>query len=225
MDYAIYFAGVLSGVVLVALWQRYARDGKASAAAPRHSGTVLDTSVMLDARFSALVESGAINQPLLVPSRVQAELAQFIASKSEKYKAQGQRAQEVLKQMRTYTIQIDDEFDDQDADEQAVLLAVKHSFQLATLDKEIVEHARQLRVPTLNPDELFTAMQPRFVRGSEYEVKLMPPLSKGDAYAQLPHNSVMVVKGAAASKGVRTKVQVLHTQTKTSGRVIIARKK
>lgn len=137
------------------------RSSTRKGAMPEKSNTqgwVVDTSALMDVDFLRLMRwLGSENGFLLIPSNVLNELKSHADNLNQKYTAQQKIAKEVLAILaEMQNLEYDDEFNTQDADEQSLLLSIKHSKTLVSSDAALLNVAKVKGVSTLSPRLLRT---------------------------------------------------------------------
>ena len=186
-------------------------------------GYVLDTSALLDGRLGGLTEIGVLAPPFLVPSRVLAELNNFINSRSAQYKIQRKKAHGALEWLKSQKgIEYDTSFDSEDADQQVVLLAVQHNYRAISLDKQVLEDCRVSGVPSLNLDALEYLAKASLAIGDEICTKLRYKGHKGASIAVLPNGEAITVLDSSRSIGGTRNIRIISMSRAGNRRVIEA---
>ena len=133
---------------------------------------VLDTSVVIDGRIADLVETSVLDNQLIMPRFVLAEL-QAIADSSDKLRrARGRRGLDILNRLRNnenVDLKIYDrelpEMDGQPVDMKLVLLAKHLEGKIVTGDYNLNKVARLHNVAVINLNDIANSLKPVFLPG------------------------------------------------------------
>ncbi|HEX3726459.1 MAG TPA: PIN domain-containing protein, partial [Pirellulales bacterium] len=141
---------------------------------------VLDTSVVIDGRIADVVETKILDNQLVMPRFVIAEL-QAVADSSDKLRrSRGRRGLDILNRLRTATdvdFKIDEhelpEFAGQPVDIKLVLLAKYLQGKIVTNDYNLNKVARLHGVGVINLNDLANALKPVVLPGENLEVRIV----------------------------------------------------
>jgi uncharacterized protein YacL len=141
-------------------------------------GILLDTSVIIDGRITDIAQSGFLQERLIVPHFVLAEL-QYIADSSDNLRrARGRRGLEVLNGLQKDP-QVEIEFIDDDVPEVAevdtklIRLAKKRQSSIMTNDYNLNRVAQLEGVKILNLNNLANALKPVVIPGEDMTVTII----------------------------------------------------
>ncbi len=187
------------------------------------SGTVLDTSALLDGRIPAMLRNNMIIKPLHVPSQVLAELRVFEKSRSRKYASQKELTKDALQFLEHEGYETDESYGDEDADQQVVSQAIDLGYELATLDKEVHEAASKMGLTVINPDRLFFSTKPTIKVGQQFEVLIHAKQGGSKAYALTQYGELIAVSSGAKYVGSRRTVELTHISKAGHRRILEAK--
>ncbi|MAT72317.1 MAG: PIN/TRAM domain-containing protein [Planctomycetaceae bacterium] len=192
---------------------------------------VLDTSVVIDGRIADVVETRIIDNQLVMPQFVIAEL-QGIADSSDKLKrGRGRRGLDILNRLRS-DAKVDllvwdrelPEFAGQPVDQKLVLLAKHLDGKVVTNDYNLNKVAKLHNVGVINLNDLSNSLKPIFLPGEPIEVRVIKAGEEsGQGVGYLEDGTMVVVEGGRnyineTIYGVVT--SVLQT---SAGRMVFAR--
>lgn len=190
--------------------------------------TLLDTSVIVDGRIVDIIETHALQGPLVVPKFVLNEL-QTIADASEKLKrARGRRGLDMLQSLQeSHTIEV--QIADRDAegtgvDQKLISLAQLMRARVMTNDYNLNKIAQLRGVEVINLNDLAKALRPVALPGEQLLVKLVKPgenPSQGVGY--LDDGTMVVVENGREHIGERVDLVVTSTLQTSAGRMIFGR--
>lgn len=192
---------------------------------------VLDTSVVIDGRIADLMETGVIDNQLIMPRFVLSEL-QAIADSGDKLKrARGRRGLDILNHMRN-SRQVDLKVHDRETPEMAgqsvdmklVLLAKHLEGKVVTNDYNLNKVARLQNVNVVNLNDIANSLKPIHLPGEELEVRIIKAgeaLSQGVGY--LDDGTMIVVEGGRDHIGQSVKIAVTSVLQTSAGRMIFGR--
>lgn len=192
---------------------------------------VLDTSVVIDGRIADLMETGVIDNQLIMPRFVLSEL-QAIADSGDKLKrARGRRGLDILNQMRSsryVDLKVHDrelpEMQGQSVDMKLVLLAKHLEGKVVTNDYNLNKVARLQSVNVVNLNDIANSLKPVHLPGEELEVRIIKQgeaLSQGVGY--LDDGTMIVVEGGREHIGQNVKIAVTSVLQTSAGRMIFGR--
>lgn len=192
---------------------------------------VLDTSVVIDGRIADVIETGAIDNQLIMPQFVIAEL-QSIADSGDKMKRnRGRRGLDILNRLRSngkVDLQIFDrelpEFAGQPVDQKLVLLAKSLDGKVVTNDYNLNKVAKLHSVGVVNLNDIANSLKPVFLPGEMVEVRIMKPgeeASQGVGY--LEDGTMVVIEGGREHIGEQIIANVTSVLQTSAGRMVFGR--
>src|SRR5437763_11788111 len=133
---------------------------------------VLDTSVVIDGRIADLVETNVLDNQLIMPRFVLAELQGVADSADKLRRARGRRGLDILNRLRNHEnidLKIYDrelpEMDGQPVDMKLVLLAKHLEGKIVTGDYNLNKVARLHNVDVINLNDIANSLKPVFLPG------------------------------------------------------------
>ena len=154
---------------------------------------VLDTSVVIDGRIADVVETRVIDNQLIMPQFVIAEL-QAIADSSDKLRRnRGRRGLDILNRLRSdpkVDLMIYDrelpEFAGQPVDQKLVLLAKHLEGKVVTNDYNLNKVAKLHNVGVINLNDIANSLKPVFLPGEAIEVRIVKAGEEAGPGRRLP---------------------------------------
>src|SRR5262245_41677693 len=141
---------------------------------------VLDTSVVIDGRIADLVETNVLDNQLIMPRFVLAELQAVADSGDKLRRARGRRGLDILNRLRTNQtvgLKIYDrelpEMGSQPVDMKLVLLAKHLEGKIVTGDYNLNKVARLHNVAVINLNDIANSLKPVFLPGESLEVSIV----------------------------------------------------
>lgn len=192
---------------------------------------LLDTSVVIDGRIADLVDTGVVDNHLIMPRFILNELQQIADSGDKLRRARGRRGLDVLNKLRTsqlVELEIHDhepsELNGQPVDMKLVLLAKSLSGKIVTGDYNLNKVARIHNVPVINLNDIANALKPVFLPGESLDVKIVKPgESPGQGVGYLDDGTMIVVEGGRDQVNRTVKVSVTSVLQTSAGRMIFGR--
>jgi uncharacterized protein YacL len=192
---------------------------------------VLDTSVVIDGRIADVVETRILDNQLIVPRFVMAEL-QAVADSSDKLRrGRGRRGLDMLNRLRNNTdvdFKIYDhelpEFAGQPVDLKLVLLAKYLQGKIVTNDYNLNKVARLHGVGVINLNDLANALKPVVLPGEALEVRIVKQGEEaGQGVGYLDDGTMIVVEGGRDNINKTVKIAVTSVLQTSAGRMIFGR--
>ncbi|TWT47283.1 PIN/TRAM domain-containing protein [Botrimarina hoheduenensis] len=192
---------------------------------------VLDTSVVIDGRIADVVETRIVENQLVMPQFVIAEL-QHIADSSDKLRrTRGRRGLDVLQRLKSdkqVELIIFDrelpEFGDQPVDQKLVLLAKHLEGKVVTNDYNLNKVAKLQNVGVVNLNDLANALKPIFLPGESITVRVMKPGEEShQGIGYLDDGTMVVVENGREHMGEEMLGLVTSVLQTSAGRMVFAR--
>ena len=192
---------------------------------------ILDTSVVIDGRIADVVETHVLDNQLIMPRFVLAEL-QSIADSSDKLRrSRGRRGLDILNRLRSnpeVDLQIYDrelpEMANQPVDMKLVLLARRLEGKLVTGDYNLNKVARLHNVEVLNLNDLANALKPVFLPGEHLSVRIVKAgEEEGQGVGYLDDGTMIVIEGGRSHIGKVVRIAVTSVLQTSAGRMIFGR--
>ncbi len=192
---------------------------------------VLDTSVVIDGRIADLIETGIIDNPLVMPRFVLAEL-QAVADSSDKLRrARGRRGLDILNRLRNNSaveFQIYEhelpEMEDQPVDSKLLILAKHLNGKVVTGDFNLNKVARLQNVEVINLNEIANSIKPVFLPGEAIGVRIVKVGEEpGQGIGYLEDGTMVVVEDGRGQIGNEVAITVTSMLQTNAGRMIFGR--
>jgi len=192
---------------------------------------VLDTSVVIDGRIADIVETRVIDNQLVMPQFVIAEL-QAIADSNDKLKRnRGRRGLDILNRLRSdpkVDLMIYDrdlpEFAGQPVDQKLVLLAKHLEGKVVTNDYNLNKVAKLHNVGVINLNDIANSLKPVFLPGETIAVRIVKvgeEASQGVGY--LEDGTMVVIEGGRDHIGDQVSAVVTSVLQTSAGRMVFGR--
>jgi uncharacterized protein YacL len=222
--------GLNRGQEMVGLVMGRARAAAAGAGGRKRGGgpVLLDTSVIIDGRITDIAQTGFLDERLLVPHFVLAEL-QYIADSSDALRRnRGRRGLEVLNLLQKEPLVeiefIDDDIPDvQEVDAKLIKLAKKRQASIMTNDYNLNRVAQLEGVKILNLNSLANALKPVVIPGEEMGVAVIKEGKEpNQGVGYLDDGTMIVVENGRRFISQTISVVVSSVLQTSAGRMIFA---
>lgn len=192
---------------------------------------VLDTSALIDGRLAELVSTSIVENQLIMPGFVLAELQAIADSNDRLRRARGRRGLDIVNRLRTESkldFQIYDrelpEFAGQPVDMKLVFLAKHLEGKLVTGDFNLNKVAKVHSVPVINLNEVAAALRPQFLPGETFEVRIAKAGEGPDqGIGYLEDGTMVVIEGGRHRINATLNVIVTSTLQTQAGRMLFAK--
>jgi uncharacterized protein YacL len=192
---------------------------------------VLDTSVVIDGRIADVVETRIVDNQLIMPQFVIAEL-QAIADSSDRLKrGRGRRGLDILNRLRSdpkVDLVVYDrdlpQFAGQTVDQKLVLLAKHLEGKVVTNDYNLNKVAKLHNVGVINLNDISNALKPIFLPGETLVVRLVKPGEEpGQGIGYLEDGTMVVIEGGREYVGKNAGAVVTSVLQTSAGRMVFGR--
>lgn len=192
---------------------------------------VLDTSVVIDGRIADIVETRVIDNQLIMPQFVIAEL-QAIADSGDKLRRnRGRRGLDILNRLRSdpkVDLHIYDrelpEFAGQPVDQKLVLLAKKLEGKVVTNDYNLNKVAKLHNVGVINLNDIANSLKPVFLPGEVVDVRIVKAGEEaGQGVGYLEDGTMVVIEGGREHIGEQINATVTSVLQTSAGRMVFGR--
>ena len=194
---------------------------------------ILDTSVIIDGRVSDIMDTGLIDNTLVVPESVLQEL-QTIADSSDRLKrARGRRGLDILQKLQSnprvevhlYKPTSTEEAQKYDSvDSELIGLAKRLDGRIVTNDFNLVKLATLQEVDAINLNEVANALRPVVLPGEKLQVRLVKSGEEvGQGVGYLPDGTMVVVEHGRNHVGEEVSLSVTSVLQTAAGRMIFGR--
>ncbi len=192
---------------------------------------VLDTSVVIDGRIADVVETKILDNQLIMPRFVIAELQAVADSADKLRRSRGRRGLDILNRLRNNSevdFKIYDhelpEFAGQPVDLKLVLLAKYLQGKVVTNDYNLNKVARLHGVGVINLNDLANSLKPVVLPGETLEVRIVKQGEEaGQGVGYLDDGTMIVVEGGRDHVNKNVKIAVTSVLQTSAGRMIFGR--
>jgi uncharacterized protein YacL len=195
---------------------------------------MVDTSVLIDGRIVAVVNSGFVAGTLVIPEFVLAEVQHIADASDPLRRAKGRRGLEVVGKLKNQKINplvkvmvVGEDVDGiAEVDRKLVALAKKWNTRLLTIDFNLAQLARAQNVKVLNINELAQALQVALVPGEQLTIRIAHVgRDREQGVGYLPDGTMVVVDEAKSRVGQEVMVMVTKVHQTPAGQLFFARLK
>lgn len=192
---------------------------------------VLDTSVVIDGRIADVLETGVIDNKLIMPRFVLAELQSIADSNDKLRRARGRRGLDILDRLRKnndidfeiYERELP-EMESQPVDIKLLLLARHLDGKVVTGDFNLNKVAKLQDVPVINLNEIANSLKPVFLPGELIRIKIV---KAGEGQTQgvgyLDDGTMIVVEDGRGEIGNEVGVIISSMLQTSAGRMVFAK--
>jgi uncharacterized protein YacL len=192
---------------------------------------VLDTSVVIDGRIADVVETRVIDNQLIMPQFVIAELQSIADSGDKLRRNRGRRGLDILNRLRSdpkVDLMIYDrdlpEFAGQSVDQKLVLLAKHLQGKVVTNDYNLNKVAKLHNVGVINLNDIANSLKPVFLPGEGVEVRIVKPGEEvGQGVGYLEDGTMVVIEGGRDHVGQQVAAIVTSVLQTSAGRMVFGR--
>lgn len=192
---------------------------------------VLDTSVVIDGRIADVVETRVIDNQLIMPQFVIAELQAIADSNDKLRRNRGRRGLDILNRLRSdpkVDLMIYDrelpEFAGQPVDQKLVLLAKHLEGKVVTNDYNLNKVAKLHNVGVINLNDIANALKPVFLPGESIEVRIVKQGEEvGQGVGYLDDGTMVVIEGGRDRIGQTVAATVTSVLQTSAGRMVFGR--
>ncbi|MBX3377093.1 MAG: hypothetical protein KF678_08830 [Phycisphaeraceae bacterium] len=189
---------------------------------------LLDSSALIDARIADLADTGIIQQPLVIPHFVVAEL-QLLADSADKQKRiRGRRGLDIIARLQrsaTLDVSIDETpIPGMAVDQMLVELARRLNGFVVTADSGLNRVAGIQGVKTLNLNDVANSLKPALLPGEALAITLVKPGEHpGQGVGYLADGTMVVAEDGGDRVGERVTLTVTSSIQTSAGRMLFAR--
>lgn len=198
----------------------------ASETDPALRAVLLDTSAIIDGRFTEFAQLGFIPGALRVPRFVLVELQTLADSADDIKRSRGRRGLDLLSALRdgATTEMFEVDYPEIAAvDEKLMRLAADSESIIATVDYNLTQVARVRGIDVLNLNEAAAALRPNFLPGDAVTIRVVRPGKEADqGVGYLEDGTMVVVSDGRELVGTDATVEVTTVLQTSAGRMIFA---
>jgi uncharacterized protein YacL len=192
---------------------------------------VLDTSVVIDGRIADLVDTNVLDNQLIMPRFVLAEL-QAVADSGDKLRRErGRRGLDVLNKLRSkdhvdlkiYEAELP-EMVGQPVDMKLVILAKHLEGKIVTGDYNLNKVARLHNVQVINLNDIANSLKPVFLPGELVQVRIIKAgEAPGQGVGYLEDGTMVVVEGGRDYIQQVVRISVTSILQTSAGRMVFGK--
>jgi len=192
---------------------------------------VLDTSVVIDGRIADVIETRVIDNQLIMPQFVVAELQTIADSSDRLRRSKGRRGLDILNRLRSdpkVDLAIYDrelpQFAGQPVDQKLVLLAKQLDGKVVTNDYNLNKVAKLHEVGVINLNDLSNALKPVFLPGEMLEVRIIKAGEEpGQGVGYLEDGTMVVIEGGRDYVNQNVMANVTSVLQTSAGRMVFGK--
>ena len=192
---------------------------------------LLDTSVVIDGRIADIVETGIIDNQLIMPRFVLAELQAIADSGDKLRRTRGRRGLDVLNRLRGNSkidFKIYDrelpEMDGQPVDMKLLLLAKHLDGKVVTGDFNLNKVAKLQNVPVINLNEVANSLKPVFLPGERITIRIVKEgEGPGQGVGYLDDGTMIVVEEGRSHINKNVDITVTSMLQTSAGRMVFGK--
>ena len=192
---------------------------------------VLDTSVVIDGRIADVVETQVIDNQLIMPQFVIAELQAIADSSDRLRRGRGRRGLDILNRLRSdpnVDLVVYDrdlpKFAGQPVDQKLVLLAQHLDGKVVTNDYNLNKVAKLHDVGVINLNDLANSLKPVFLPGEMLEVRVIKPGEEdGQGVGYLEDGTMVVIEGGRNHVNDNIVANVTSVLQTSAGRMVFGK--
>ena len=186
------------------------------------SGVLVDTSVLIDGRILAIVKSGFLDNPLIIPRDVILELQQVADSKDKIKRQRGRNGLDVVNNLKKVTKVFITEVNGRETqvDTKLVEFAKNHKLNLLTLDFNLIKVAKISNVKILNINVLVESLKTVLLPGETVEIEIIQKgKEKKQGIGYLEDGTMVVVEDCLDKVGTKVTAKVLKIIQSKAGKM------
>lgn len=192
---------------------------------------VLDTSVVIDGRIADVIETRVIDNQLIMPQFVVAELQTIADSSDRLRRGKGRRGLDILNRLRSdakvdlviYDRELP-QFAGQPVDQKLVLLAKHLDGKVVTNDYNLNKVAKLHDVGVINLNDLSNSLKPVFLPGEMLEVRIIKQGEEaGQGVGYLEDGTMVVIEGGRDYVNQTVLANVTSVLQTSAGRMVFGK--
>lgn len=192
---------------------------------------ILDTSVVIDGRIADVVETNILDNQLIMPRFVLAELQNIADSNDKMRRSRGRRGLDILNRLRNnkhIELKIYDrelpEMVGQPVDMKLVLLGKHLEGKIVTGDYNLNKIARLHNVQVINLNDVANSLKPVYLPGEQLGVRVVKAGEEpGQGVGYLDDGTMIVIESGRQHVGEEVMITVTSVLQTSAGRMIFGR--
>ncbi|MBI4175134.1 hypothetical protein HY523_00790 [Candidatus Berkelbacteria bacterium] len=187
---------------------------------------IIDTSVLIDGRLEAVVETGFVTGKVIIPQFILRELQAIADDADPLRRSRGRRGLDVvagLQRMSNLTVELSDEWlgSSEAVDARLIRLAAKRRAAIVTVDFNLQRLAQIQGLHVLNVNELATALRPALLPGERLMINIIQKGKERDqGVGYLPDGTMVVVEHGVQAVGETRECEVTRVFQSVAGKMI-----
>ncbi len=192
---------------------------------------VLDTSVVIDGRIADIIDTGVLDNQLIMPRFILAELQGIADSSDKTRRSRGRRGLDVLDRLRNnqaidfkvYDRELP-EMQGQPVDMKLLILARHLEGKVVTGDFNLNKVAKLQNVPVINLNEIANSLKPVFLPGEKITLKVVKAgEGPGQGVGYLDDGTMIVVEDGRDHIGKEIEISVTSMLQTSAGRMVFGK--
>ena len=192
---------------------------------------VLDTSVVIDGRIADIIETGVIDNQLIMPRFVLAELQGIADSGDKMRRSRGRRGLDILNRLRgnakidfkVYDRELP-EMEGQPVDMKLLLLARHLDGKVVTGDFNLNKVAKLHNVAVINLNEVANSLKPVFLPGEQVKIRIVKQgEGPGQGVGYLDDGTMIVIEDGRDHINQTVDITVTSMLQTSAGRMVFGK--
>lgn len=188
----------------------------------------LDTSAIIDGRIADLAKTGILQDPIVVPSFVLAELQAVADSSVRARRVRGRRGLDILSTLRNtsgVTVKIvESDLGEDPVDQRLVKLAAAASGRILTTDFNLNKLAEVRGIEVINLNDMANSLKPVVIPGESLRVTVIKPGEQAEqGVGFLDDGTMVVVENGRGWMNRSVNVTVTSVLQTSAGRMIFGK--
>lgn len=192
---------------------------------------ILDTSVVIDGRIADIVDTGIVDNQLVMPRFILGELQSIADSSDKMRRSRGRRGLDILNRLRNnpdidfkvYDRELP-EMEGQPVDMKLLTLARHLEGKVVTGDFNLNKVAKLQNVQVINLNDIANSLKPVFLPGEEVKIKVVKAgEGPGQGVGYLDDGTMIVIEDGRDQIGNEVQITVTSTLQTSAGRMVFGK--
>lgn len=192
---------------------------------------ILDTSVVIDGRIADIIDTGVLDNQLIMPRFVLAELQAIADSSDRMRRSRGRRGLDILDRLRnnaSIDFKVYDrelpEMQGEPVDMKLLILARHLEGKVVTGDFNLNKVAKLQNVPVINLNEIANSLKPVFLPGEKIKLKVVKAgEGPGQGVGYLDDGTMIVIEDGRPYIGKEIEISVTSMLQTSAGRMVFGK--
>ncbi|MFC1647149.1 PIN/TRAM domain-containing protein [Patescibacteria group bacterium] len=193
---------------------------------------LVDSSVLIDNRIVAIVNSGFLAGTLIIPEFVLTEIQHVADSSDQLRRTKGRLGLEVVSKLKaqkandkvSVLIVKENPAEVKEVDHKLIALSKKHKFKLMTVDYNLAQLARAQSVKVMNINDLAQAIKVSLIPGQDLKIRISHEgKERKQGVGYLDDGTMIVVEDAKNQIGADASVVITKIHQSPAGQLFFAR--